>query len=79
MDMKVTDLNKIDVVAPTPRKACDSFGLSCSYWKQNAPHPSPQNSDWSGEDWDGIKAKTKGKIKPWLILKNLNPRQIEFR
>ena len=58
-DTKVSDLNKIVIVAPTPRKVCDSFGLSCSYCEQGALHPSPQNLDWSSEDWDSTKAKTR--------------------
>ena len=38
---------------------CDRFGLLCSYCKQGAPHPSPQELDWSSEDWDGTKAKAR--------------------
>ena len=59
MDTKVSDLNKVDIVAPIPRKAYDSFSLSCSYCKQGAPHPLPQDSDWSSEDWDSTKAKAR--------------------
>ena len=59
MDTKVSDLNKIDIVAPKPRKACDSFGLSCSYCEQGALHPLSQNSDCSSEYLDGNKAKAK--------------------
>ena len=33
------------------------FGWSCSFCKQGAPHCSPQESDWSDVDWDGIQAK----------------------
>ena len=57
-DMKVSELDKIDtdIKAPILTKACDRFGLSCSYCKQGALHPSPQDSS---EDWDGIKDKTK--------------------
>ena len=40
-------------------KACDRFCLSCSYCEQGAPHPSPQESDWSSEDWDGTKVKAR--------------------
>ena len=57
MGTKVSDLNKIDVIAPTLRKACDSFSLSYSYCEQGALHPLLQDSDWSSEDWDGTKAK----------------------
>ena len=37
-------------------------GLSCSYCKQDNPHPS-QKLDWLSEDLDGIKAKTKEQSK----------------
>ena len=63
MDTKRTDLNKIDIIKLTPRKACECYGLSCSYCKQDTPHPSPINSDWSSEDWDGNKAKAKEQNK----------------
>ena len=56
-------LYKINMVKPTPRKACNSFGPSCSYCKQGAQNPSPQNSDWSSEDWDGDKAKAREQSK----------------
>ena len=41
LDNKASEHNKKDIVAPTPRKVCDSFTLSCSYCKQGAPHPLP--------------------------------------
>ena len=58
---KVSDLDKIDtdIKAPVPIKTCDRFGLSCSYCKQGALDPSPQELDWSSKDWDGTKAKKK--------------------
>ena len=56
LDLDKTDT---DIKAPIPTKACDRFGLSCSYCKQGAPHPSPQEFDWSNKDWDGTKAKMK--------------------
>ena len=37
----------------------EHFGSICSCCKHKAPHPSPVHSDWSSEDWDGHKAKTK--------------------
>ena len=46
MGTKVSDLNKINIVAPTLSKACNGFGPSCLYCKQGAPHPSPQDSNW---------------------------------
>ena len=53
------DMNKIDITKPTPRKACENFGPTCSYCRQDAPHPSPVHLDWSCQDWDGNKAKAK--------------------
>ena len=50
------------------RKACDSFSLSCSYCKQGAPHPLPQDSDWSSEDWDGTKPKAREQTKSLIDL-----------
>ena len=79
-DTKVLELDKVDIKAPIPTKACDRFSLLCSYCEQGAPHPSPQGSDWSSEDWDGTKAKTReqndllvhlNKPKPKLILTKL--------
>ena len=58
-DTKVSELDKIGIKTPILIKACDRFGLSCSYCEQGAPHPSPQESDWSSEDWDGTKAKAR--------------------
>ena len=63
METKVSDLNKLDIVAPTPRKACNSLSLSSSYCEQGALHPLPQNSDWSSEDWNGTKAKARKQSK----------------
>ena len=60
-ETKVSELDKIDtdIRAPILTKACDRSGLSCSHCEQGAPHPSPQESDWSSKDWDGTKAKAK--------------------
>ena len=69
----MSDLNKIDIVAPKPREACDSFGLSCSYCEQDVLHPSPQNSDWSSEDWDGNKAKAKDHSKSLIDFNDPYP------
>ena len=63
MQSKMTDMNKIDVVKPTPRKVCKHYSLCCSYCKQDAPHPSPIKPDWPSKDWDGNKAKAKEKNK----------------
>ena len=73
MDTKVSDLNKIDIVAPTPRKACHSFGPSCSYCEQGALHPLPQNLNWSSEDWDSTKAKAREQSKSLIDLNDPKP------
>ena len=61
MNMKPTDMSKIDILQPIPKRVCKHFGPACSYCKHEAPHPSPVHSDWSREDWDGDKAKAKDK------------------
>ena len=72
MDTKTTDMNKIDIIKPTPQKACEGFGLYCSYCKQDAPHPSPVNSDWSSEDWNGNKARARETNKSLIDFEALN-------
>ena len=52
-------MNKINIIKPTPKRTCEHFGSTCSFCKQNTPHPSPIHSDWSSKDWDGDKAKAK--------------------
>ena len=59
MNTKPMDMNKIDIVQPTPRRACEHFSPTCSYCKHEAPHPSPVHSDWSSKDWGSDKAKAK--------------------
>ena len=61
METKMADVNKIGIIKPTQRKACEGSSPSCSYCKQDTPHPSPVNSDWSSEDWDGDKVKAEEK------------------
>ena len=56
---KPMDMNKIDVIQPASRRVCKCFGPMCSYCKDEAPHPSPVQSNRSSEDWDGNKAKAK--------------------
>ena len=72
LDTKVADINKIDIMAPIPRKSCDSVSLSCSYCEQNVPHPLPQELDWSSEDWDGTKAMAREQNK--LLIDFYNPK-----
>ena len=45
MNTKPMAMNKIDILQPTPRKACEHFGPTCSYCKHEATHPSPVCSD----------------------------------
>ena len=60
-ETKMSDTDNIatDIKASVVIKACNRFGLSCSYCKQGALHPSPKESDWFIKDWDRTKAKTK--------------------
>ena len=57
--MTMTKLDTIDIhkKAPLPVKICYRYGLSCSLSKKGTPHPLPQKSDWSDEDWEETKAK----------------------
>ena len=59
MNTERTDMNKIDIIKPTPGKACEHFDLTCSYCRQDTPHSSPIHSASSSEDWNGNKAKAK--------------------
>ena len=74
MDTKVSDLNKMVTIALILRKVCNSFGPSCSYYKKDAVHPLPQNSDWSSEDWDSIKAKAKEQSKSLIDINDPKPK-----
>ena len=71
-EMTMTNLDTIDIdkKLPLPVKICDRYGLSCSFCKHDAPHPSPQESVWSDEDWDGTRAKAQketGKLTYYQI------------
>ena len=48
------------------------FGLSSFYCKQGAPHPSPQESDGSSEEWDGTQAKVREETN--TLMDNNSPR-----
>ena len=52
-EMTVINLDTVDMdkKAPLSVKVCDRFGPSCSFYKQNILHPSPQKSDWSDDIW----------------------------
>ena len=53
----MSELDKVDIKAPRPTKVCERFSLLCSYCKQGALHPSPQELHWSSKDWNSTKAK----------------------
>ena len=57
MTMSNVDTIDVDKKAPLPIKVCDRYGPSCSFCRQDAPHPLPQESDQSDEDWNGTRAK----------------------
>ena len=59
LDTKPIDMNKIDILQPTPKRPCKCSDNSCTYCKYEVPHPSPEPLDWSSEDWDGEKAKAR--------------------
>ena len=52
-------MNKINIIQPVPKRACECSAHTCTYCKYEAPYPSPIPSDWSSEDWDGEKAKVR--------------------
>ena len=58
-EMIMTNLDTIDKDKNVPLlvKICDEYGPSCSFCRQEAPHPSPQESDWSDKDWNGTRTK----------------------
>ena len=67
MNTEMTDMNKIDIIKPTPKREYECSGLTCSYCRQDAPHPSLIHSDWSSKDWDSDKAKAKEwEVPDWL-------------
>ena len=68
--IKVADLDAIDMdnKVPSPVRVYNRFGLSCSFCKLGAPHLSPQNSDWSSEDWDGTKTEPKKETSETKLL-----------
>ena len=58
-DSDLTDLNKIDIIQPTPRDSALELSKGV-YTVGLMLHIPPQPpSDWSSEDWDGKKAKAK--------------------
>ena len=55
----LTNASNINIIKPIPQKACEQFGATCSFCRQQMPHPLLSQSDWSSEDWDGDKAETR--------------------
>ena len=56
-DTEPNDMNKINIIQPTHKRACENNDGLCTYCKYEAPHPSLVPLDWSSEDWDGEKVK----------------------
>ena len=54
-DTELNDMNKINIIQVTPKRACECNDSLCTYCKYEAPHHSPVPSDWSSEGWDGKK------------------------
>ena len=52
-------MNKINIIQPVAKRACECSGDTCTYCKYRAPHPSSIPSDWSNKDWDCEKAKAR--------------------
>ena len=69
LDINSTDMSKINIIQPIPKKTCEYSVDTCTYCKYEAPHPSPIPSDWSSEDWDGKKAKAREQ----RLLIDINP------
>ena len=65
-------MNKINIIQPTPKRACECNDGSCTYCKYKAPHPSPVPLDWSSEDWDGEKTEAR---EQKLLVDFVPPRQ----
>ena len=60
-----TNVSNINIIKPIPQKACKQLGATCSFCQQQVPHPSPNQSDWPSEDWDGGKSQSQ-RTKPLL-------------
>ena len=71
--MNTLELDKVDIKAPIPERPCGSFSLSYPYCEQGALHPSPQELDWSSEDWDGTKAKARDQNKSLIDFSDSKP------
>ena len=40
-------------------RSCKKWGLACPFYVKSTLHSSPQESDWSDEDWDGDRQRAK--------------------
>ena len=77
LDLNLTHMNKVNVIQPVPKRACECSVDTCTYCKYEAPHPSSIPSDWSSEDWDGEKAKVREqRLLIYLDLPKPDPRQM---
>ena len=59
METSPAETNKIQIIKPIPQEASEQFGPTCSFCRQQALHPLPNQSDWSSKDWDGERAKAR--------------------
>ena len=50
LDGEPNDMNKINIILPTPKRACECTNALSTYYKYKALHPSPVPSNWSNED-----------------------------
>ena len=57
-------MNKINIIQPVPKRACECSVDTCTYCKYKAPHPSPIPLHWLNKDWDGEKAKAREQRSP---------------
>ena len=73
-DTMMYGLDRVGIKFLIPKRACDSFGLSCSYCEQGAPHPSHQKSDWSNKDWHGTKAKAREQYNSLIDFNDPKPK-----
>ena len=51
---------------PTITSSCRTYkrwGLSCPFCAKYTPHPSPKESDWSDEAWDGDRHRVREQKK----------------
>ena len=73
-EMTVTNMDTIvtNKKVPLSVKVCNSFGPSSSFCKQKSLHPSPQESDWSDEDWTGAYTSTQKETGETNLLSDWN-------